>query len=312
MVKVDPISAKAQAAPASMTGFASARGALETEQGAWDWVWDLRAVNNRGLDLRLRLPEWIEGLETAVRSALQAKVARGSVTLSLRLNRRGQPSGLKLDPALLAQAVRALAEVEAAAEAAGVTLQHSTAAEILTLRGLFEGSADDTDPAPLLAALTAELPGLIADFDAMRRAEGAALAAILTAQLDQIEALSAEARRLAEARRGAMAETLQQNLAKVMGAVEADPARVAQELALLAVKADVSEELDRLAAHIAAARKLLREAGPIGRKFDFLTQEFNREANTLCSKAGAAELTRCGLDLKVVIDQMREQVQNLE
>jgi len=147
----------------------------------------------------------------------------------------------------------------------------------------------------------------------MRRSEGAALAAVIAGQLDRIAALTAEAADLAEARKDAMAETLRQNLARVMETAEtADPDRVAQELALIAVKTDVTEELDRLVAHVAAARTLLAEDGPVGRKLDFLTQEFNREANTLCSKAQSAELTRAGLDLKATIDQMREQVQNVE
>ncbi|MCR8726340.1 YicC/YloC family endoribonuclease [Frigidibacter sp. ROC022] len=292
-----------------MTGFAGARGAIE----GWDWVWDLRAVNGRGLDLRLRLPDWVEGLEAGVRRALQGRIARGSVTLSLRLTRRAGVATARLDPEALAAAVAALAEVEAAAEAAGVTLQHSTGAEVLALRGVMEAGGDDAAPPELVKALLDDLPGLLDAFQAMRRTEGAALARVLTAQLDQIAALTAEAAGLAEARRDEVAETLRTNLARVLdNSSGADPDRVAQELALLAVKADVTEEIDRLTAHVAAARALLSAPGPVGRKLDFLTQEFLREANTLCSKSGSAPLTRVGLDLKAVIDQMREQVQNVE
>ena len=147
----------------------------------------------------------------------------------------------------------------------------------------------------------------------MREEEGTALARILGDQLTMVEALVAQAAELAEARRGLMAETLRANLARVMeNADGADPDRVAQELALIAVKSDVTEEIDRLRAHVAAARALLDKGGPVGRKLDFLMQEFNREANTLCSKAQNSELTAVGLDLKAVIDQMREQVQNIE
>jgi uncharacterized protein (TIGR00255 family) len=147
----------------------------------------------------------------------------------------------------------------------------------------------------------------------MRRDEGRALAEVIARQTDRIAALAAEAATAAEARRPEMARSLSEALARVMAsAAEADPARVAQELALLAVKADVTEELDRLGAHVGAARKLLAAGGAVGRKFDFLMQEFMREANTLCSKSGNAGLTRIGLDLKHVIDQMREQVQNVE
>ena len=168
-------------------------------------------------------------------------------------------------------------------------------------------------PPRLLAALRADLDPLLADFAAMRASEGKALAAVISAQISQIDTLTAEAKTAAESRRDDQARVLNDNLARVMsGVAEADPDRVAQELALLVVKADVTEELDRLAAHIAAARTLLAEKGAVGRKFDFLMQEFMREANTLCSKSGNAALTRIGLDLKTVIDQMREQVQNVE
>ncbi len=147
----------------------------------------------------------------------------------------------------------------------------------------------------------------------MRAAEGQALATVISGQVDKVAALGAEAKAAADARRPEMERALNENLARVLaGAAEADPARVAQELALLVVKADVTEEIDRLAAHVDAARALLAEKGAIGRKFDFLMQEFMREANTLCSKSGNAALTRIGLDLKTVIDQMREQVQNVE
>jgi len=295
-----------------MTGFSALRGSAEIDGSGWDWAWDLRSVNNRGLDLRLRLPDWVEGLEAAARAALQGRLTRGSVTLSLRLNRRDGTGSVRLDRAALGRAVEALAEVERAAEEAGITLQHSSGAEILGIRGILDASNEETDPANLFKVLKPDLEPLLAAFDAMRRSEGAALKAVLEGQLDRIGALTAEATFLAEARKDEVAATLKANMARVLENVEADPARLAQELALLAVKADVTEELDRLAAHVEAARALLAEGGPVGRKLDFLTQEFNREANTLCSKSGSVALTRVGLDLKAVIDQMREQVQNLE
>jgi uncharacterized protein (TIGR00255 family) len=292
----------------SMTGFSLVRGEAE----GWDWTWDVRSVNGRGLDLRLRLPDGIEGLEAKVRAAISARVARGSVTVTLRLSRRGGSAAGRLDPTALATALAALAEVETAAEAAGVTLQHSTAADVLMLRGVMEG-APEGDDTGLAERLAADLPALIDGFDAMRAAEGQALSAILGAQVDRIATLTGEAAVEAAARAGDVAAKLRESLARVLQNSDgADPARVAQELALLAVKADVTEELDRLRAHVAAARALLAASEPVGRKLDFLTQEFNREANTLCSKAGAERLTRIGLDLKHVIDQMREQVQNVE
>jgi uncharacterized protein (TIGR00255 family) len=292
----------------SMTGFAAGQG-----QGAGaSWAWDIRGVNGKGLDLRLRVPDWIAGLEAGVRAALTKAVARGNVSLNLRVTRDGEGEGaLRLNPAAMASVLRALGAVEQAAMAAGVTLAQPSAADVLGVRGVLETGTADEDTAALMAAIMADLPAVIADFQAMRAAEGAALQAVIAGQLTQVEALTAAAVAAAHARRDHAAAALQDAVARVM-AEGVDAARVAQELALIAVKSDVTEELDRLHAHIAAARGLLAEAGPVGRKFDFLMQEFMREANTLCSKAADIALTRIGLDLKTVIDQMREQVQNVE
>jgi uncharacterized protein (TIGR00255 family) len=293
----------------SMTGFASRRG----EGAGVQWAWELRSVNGRGLDLRLRLPEGLDGLEPAVRAALGKRIARGSVSLSLRLSRDTAAEAPRLNPAALEAALSALREAEAAAERIGATLAPSTPADLLALRGVMEAAASEADPAALTAALLADLPALLEEFAASRTAEGRALAAILTAQLDAIAARTDEAAELAAARRPQQAAALAEAVAQLLSlAPQADPARLEQELALLAVKADVTEEIDRLRAHVAAARALLAAAEPVGRKLDFLTQEFNREANTLCSKAQSAALTRVGLDLKALIDQMREQVQNVE
>jgi len=287
----------------SMTGFALRRG-----QGAGhDWTWELRSVNGKGLDLRLRLPEGIEGLEAAVRADLTKALARGNVSLTLKVQQDEGAAALRVNRGALA----ALSEVEKAAMDAGVTLAQATQAEVLAVRGVLEMATGEEDAGPLRAALLADLPGLIADFRANRAAEGAALAVALTGQIDRIEALTLEARVAAEARRDVAGETLRTQVARVL-TEGVDAGRLAQELALIAVKADVTEEIDRLTAHIAAARTLLAEHDAVGRRFDFLMQEFMREANTLCSKAQAHALTRIGLDLKTVIDQMREQVQNLE
>jgi len=179
------------------------------------------------------------------------------------------------------------------------------------VRGVLDFGTVEVEQGPLKAALLADLPGLLTDFNAARGAEGAALAAVLTAQLDRIAGLAAEARVTAAARTETAAETLRSQVARVL-AEGVDEGRLAQELALLAARADVTEELDRLDAHVTAARALLADTVPVGKKFDFLMQEFMREANTLCSKAASGGLTRIGLDLKTVIDQMREQVQNVE
>lgn len=293
----------------SMTGFASGRGAGLGH----GWSWDLRSVNGKGMDLRLRLPDWIEGLEAGVRAAVGAKIARGSVSLGLKIAREAGGEGLRVNPAGLRAALAALGMAESAARAAGFEVQPMTAAEVLAVKGVLDQGGEADDTGPLLAALLADLGPVIDAFGAMRAREGAALAGLIAGQIDRIAVLAHAARQTAEARRPQMEATLRDNLARVLaGAADADPQRVAQELALLTVKADVTEELDRLSAHVDAARALLAEGGIVGKKFDFLMQEFMREANTLCSKSGNVDLTRIGLDLKTVIDQMREQVQNVE
>ncbi|MFN4193726.1 MAG: YicC/YloC family endoribonuclease [Tabrizicola sp.] len=295
----------------SMTGFAARRGA----GAGYGWIWDLRSVNGKGLDLRLRVPDWIEGLEAAIRAELQKAIPRGNVSLTLKVTpEEGRAdAGFPLNEAALGAALASLARVEAAASAAGVSLRQPTAADVLTLRGVIDQGGQETDTTPLRAALLADLPGLLADFAAMRSAEGAALAQVLSGQLERIAALTAEAQAETATRSSTQAETLREALARVLAATDAvDESRLAQELAVIAVRTDVTEELDRLSAHVAAARALVADTAPVGRKLDFLMQEFMREANTLCSKAQSLALTRIGLDLKTVIDQMREQVQNVE
>ncbi len=292
----------------SMTGFASHRNSIP----GYSWAWEMRAVNAKGLDVRLRVPDWIDGLEQALKPLVTAAVGRGSVTVTLRLARDERDEAPVVRPERLEAMLAALSQIEEAALKAGVVLAPTTGGEILTMKSVLDTPEADDDQAALTRALLKDFQSVIGDFNAMRAAEGAALGTVLARQIDEIESLTAKATTAAEARRGTQAETLRANLARVLDAVEADPDRVAQELALLAVKSDITEELDRLAAHVQAARALIGATGPVGRKLDFLMQEFNREANTLCSKSGAADLTRIGLDLKAVIDQMREQVQNVE
>ena len=295
----------------SMTGFAARKGQGEGHS----WAWDIRSVNGKGLDLRLRVPDWIDGLELALRGALGLALQRGSVSLALKVVHEagGEAEGLRMNPVVLRAVLLALGQVEAEAMSQGVTLRQATSADILLVRGVLDQSTVDIDTGPLRAAIVADLPALLAEFAAARAAEGLALNGIITGQMDQIAALVAEAGVEAAARRDAAALTLREALARVLANAEGfDEARLTQELALIAVKGDVTEELDRLAAHIAAARALLAQDGQVGRKFDFLMQEFMREANTLCSKSGSRGLTRVGLDLKTTVDQMREQVQNVE
>ncbi|MFT5001151.1 MAG: hypothetical protein ACI875_002161, partial [Planctomycetota bacterium] len=221
---------------------------------------------------------------------------------------------LALEQDQLDVVLSALKTAELRAENVDLHLTASSAADILALRGVLDTrESNDGDQSELVNALKAQVVDLTAAFVAARRDEGSALHAILADQLGQIDGLVKAAQMAANARQKQVSENFRENLDKILGNSEGlDEGRIAQELALLAVKADITEEIDRLAAHIEAGAELLNSSGAVGRKFDFLMQEFNREANTLCSKSGSTDLTRIGLDLKTVIDQMREQVQNVE
>ena len=295
----------------SMTGFASRKGAGQ----GYAWSWDLRSVNGKGLDLRLRLPDWVEGLETALRAEMTHALQRGNVSLSLKLAREGVEAGaFAVNQGALSAALQAISDIEQLAMARGVSLRSATTAEILALRGITDNAAVEPESTETLRrAVMADFAGLLADFQSMRAAEGAALQGVIAAQIARIDTLCAQAATEADARGPLQSAALKEAVARILGAAEGlDETRLMQELALVSVKGDVTEELDRLAAPIAAARSLLAETGAMGRKFDFLMQEFMREANTLCSKSQSKTLTRIGLDLKTVIDQMREQVQNVE
>lgn len=275
--------------------------------------WELRSVNGRGLDMRLRLPDRLGRLDIALRERLKKALARGSVTLSLRITKEDSGMTASIDEATLLSALAALAHVQRSAEAQGIPVSPADPARILTLPGIMaSGGGEDSFPPDDI--LLAEFDDLLAAFLASRAAEGAALRQTLSDQIDAMVPLVTQAAAQADARKGTAADRLAENLRKILNTADGmDPDRLAQELALQAVKSDVTEEIDRLAnAHIPAAKALLEADGPVGRRFDFLMQEFNREANTLCSKSSDATLTQTGLDLKVAIDQMREQVQNVE
>ena len=294
----------------SMTGFGAVNGAFAD----WTFSGDVRSVNGRGLDMRFRAPDWVEGLEPALRKAVQSRAARGSVTVSIRVQRDEAAPSLTLNATQFQATLALLSEIEMGASAHGLALVPTKASDIAMMRGVVEQSdAGAGDTAGLKAAILEAFEGALEAFDADRAREGAALAGVFADQLDEVERLQALAVKAAGARADAARAALDRNLARLLEAAEVpDEARLTQELALVAVKTDVTEELDRLTAHVAAARTLLETKGPVGRKLDFLMQEFNREANTLCSKAQSTDLTTIGLDLKAVIDQMREQVQNIE
>lgn len=294
----------------SMTGFAAHKGSF----GDYSWNWDMRAVNARGIDVRLRLPDWVDGLEQPLRQAIQKQVARGNINLTLKVTKDAAGQGGLIDEARLRELLNAIHDIEnTALSEHNLELSKTSAADILAMRSTGDTAASDDTIAALRKALLADLNTLLGMFEDMRVNEGRSLHSVIAAQLEQIQELTTKADGLTAARQDATAARLADNLKRVLDNSDgADPDRVAQELALLAVKADITEEIDRLHAHVVAAQGLLAADEPSGRKLDFLTQEFNREANTLCSKAHSQELTHVGLDLKAVIEQMREQVQNVE
>ncbi|MDQ8700347.1 YicC/YloC family endoribonuclease [Hyphomicrobium sp. LHD-15] len=291
----------------SMTGFARSDGAID---GA-TWHWEIKSVNNRGLDIRLRLPTGYEAVEPKIRDRIAKLMSRGSINANLSVARRAQVSDVRINQAVLDRVLEL-----------ATRLSHNTGAEkprVETLLGL-KGVLDVVEEADDEETLAREQASVIQGFESAitglvtaRREEGARLKQVVSRQIDEIARLAnvveASPSRSVEAIRRRLAEQVARLVETGQGL---DPVRLHQEAVLIATRADVEEELKRLAAHVEAARALLREEGAIGRKLDFLAQEFNREANTLTSKAGDQEIAHAGLALKVVIDQLREQVQNIE
>jgi len=291
----------------SMTGFARAEG----RDGTADWVWEAKSVNGRGLDLRCRLGNGLEALEPALRKAVAARFKRGNVSINLRLTRQAGTSQVRVNRELLDDLI-ALAGEYRGAEG----IERPGLDGLLALRGVIEPvdeiEAGD-DCAARDKAIEASMDELLDELSAARAAEGASLGEIVGAQLAEMERLSQRAGECSSLRPEAAKARLAAQVAALLEAgAPALEERLAQELAILAVKSDVREELDRLATHIAAAGALLSQGGAVGRKLDFLAQELNREANTLCAKSNDAQLNDIGLELKAVIDQFREQVQNIE
>jgi uncharacterized protein (TIGR00255 family) len=291
----------------SMTGFARADGHADEVS----WIWEVKSVNSKSLDLRIRVPPGLEALELPLRAALARRLKRGAVTITLGLTRAAAGGGLRVNREALGQVVALAQQLVAEGKAAP-----PRADGLLALRGVLESGEDEEDEthrerrqAALLGSFEQALDGLLA----MRAAEGERLIPALEARLAEIARLVGQAEDNASVQPAALKARLAAMVAELLEASPALPAeRLAQETALLVAKADIREELDRLSAHIVAAQELLAEGGAIGRRFDFLCQEFNREANTLCSKSADVALTRVGLALKAAIEQLREQVQNLE
>ena len=291
---------------ASMTGFARSEGLV----GPIAWVWELRSVNGRGLELRFRLPNGWEALEPAFKDAAARVLKRGNVTANLNI-KRDQESRLSLDPAALDQVLALAMELHARIPGSPVP----RAEALLGLPGVMRQAAADPAEERVLATppVQAGFAQALADMVVSRQGEGARLAALLTGQLREIATLRDLAAEQAAGQPAAHKARVMENLTALLRESPSLPEeRIAQEVALLAARSDVREELDRLSAHIDAAHALLKEGTNIGRRFDFLVQEFNREANTLCSKSASVALTATGLKLKATIEQLREQVQNIE
>jgi uncharacterized protein (TIGR00255 family) len=292
---------------ASMTGFARSQGSA----GSYHWAWELKSVNGKGLDLRLRLPQGWDAIEVPARTSAARQLARGNVSATLNVERNGALPAVRVNEEVLAALLETIRRIAKRVDASPPSLDG-----ILGLKGVMEITETEENAGDRREAEGAVAKGFeaaLSDLVNARRNEGAALARVLQTRLVEIARLTAAAEaspaRAPEAIRARLAEQVK----SIIGTGEKlDSDRLYQEAILLAAKADVREEIDRLKAHVEAAQKLLSEGGPAGRKLDFLAQELNRESNTLCAKSNDVSLTAIGLDLKAAVDQFREQVQNIE
>ena len=290
-----------------MTGFARTSAELD----GLAWVWEIKSVNGRGLDIRSRLSGGYDRLEPQVRRMVDSRLTRGNVAVTLQPVRTVADASVTVNETVLGQLAQVAQDLQQRFQLAPASVDG-----LLALRGVVDLAEPEEDAdsqqareAAVLASLEQALDALVAH----REEEGSRLHAIVSGQLGAIAALVSEAEALAAAQPEAIRTRLQQQVDDLLGEQSAiAPERLAQEVAILVTKADIREELDRLAGHVEAGRTLLTDNGAIGRRLDFLTQEFNRETNTLCSKSQDIDLTRIGLELKTVVDQLREQAQNIE
>ena len=291
----------------SMTGFARGHGV----SGSYAWAWEVKSVNGKGLDLRLRFPPGWDAIEVAVRAQAAERLARGSIQANLTVERSGAVPVVRINAAVLDAVLTTLKQLAPRIEASPPSLDG-----LLALKGVMEvGDAEEREEErrSAEAAVTAGFAQVLGALAEMRQREGAALGRVLAARLGEISALALRGEATPGRRPEAIRARLAEQVATLLAQSERfDPDRLHQEAILIATKADVREELDRLAAHVAQAQLLIGQGGPIGRRLDFLAQELNREANTLCAKANDVELTNIGLELKAAVEQFREQVQNVE
>jgi uncharacterized protein (TIGR00255 family) len=292
---------------ASMTGFAREAGVT----GAYQWAWELKTVNGRGLEVRVRTPSGLDAVGEEARGQILKSLTRGQGQLNLSLSRASSAPKLRVNQDVLQSLLSALGDLKLPDNVNPASLDG-----LLAVRGVVELEDDAADPAQdeaLVVALKAGVGALIEALKAARLKEGLALSGVLGQQLDVISRFVDEAEASPARQPDAIRARLEAQIAELIDGKSAlDPARLHQEAVLIAARADIREELDRLRAHVDSARELLQEGGPVGRRLDFLAQEFGREANTLCAKANDVSLSRIGLELKAVIEQFREQVQNVE
>lgn len=292
---------------ASMTGFARSSGAV----GDFLWTWELKTVNGRSLDVRCRVPQGFEAMDGLVRQAAAEHLKRGNLSANLTVDEIASRGRLTVNRAALDQILALMGEMQGKLDARAPGLDG-----LLGLKGVLEVETPPVEPEVMTKrqqAIEAGLQQAMTELGAMRRVEGARLAQMVLGHLDEVERLHVAAVATAGAQPINIRLRLEEQLKQLMpDGVPVDPDRLVQELSIIAGRADVREEIDRLAAHVAAARELVTKGGAVGRKLDFLCQEFNREANTLCSKAADLALTNLGIELKAAIEQLREQIQNIE
>jgi uncharacterized protein (TIGR00255 family) len=291
----------------SMTGFARSHGA----SGPYAFEWELKSVNAKGFDLRMRLPPGWDEIEAFAKKRAGEVLSRGTVYANLNMKRTNAASAVRVNEDVLASVVRVASMLAGKIDAVAPSVDG-----LLSIKGVIEivePESDEAEDKAAMAAAAAAFDEALADLVAMRRREGTALGQILIQRMDEIEILA----KRAEAAPGRKPEAIRARLAEQIAALlessdRFDADRLTQEALLIAAKADIREELDRIASHISQAREMIGKGGPVGRRLDFLAQEFNREVNTCCSKSNDIELTNIGLEMKNVVEQFREQVQNLE
>jgi uncharacterized protein (TIGR00255 family) len=291
----------------SMTGFARSHGV----SGPYAWAWEIKSVNGKGLDVRLRFPPGWDAIDVPVRARVAEALTRGSIQVNLTVERSGTAPAVRVNTAVLDAILATVRQLASKIDASPPSIDG-----LLSLKGVIEIGDTEEREEDRRGAETAVIAGFadaIGALGEMRRHEGVALGRILSARLNEIAALADRA----EAAPGRRPEAIRARLGEQVAALLAqsdrfDPDRLHQEAIMIATKADVREELDRLAAHVAQARHLIEQGGAIGRRLDFLAQEFNRESNTMCAKSNDVELTNIGLELKAAVEQFREQVQNVE